>query len=83
MLRPGERDRRHGNQKTLWSKIVPIIKTSIKEVMDNNPNSPFWQRMTSTPAFKKFEKELDNIMSVSVKYGKPYNNLTPEELKNE
>lgn len=62
---------------------MPIIKTSIKEVMDNNPNSPFWQRMTSTPAFKKFEKELDNIMSVSVKYGKPYNNLTPEELKNE
>ena len=60
-----------------------IIKTSIKEVMDDDPNSPFWQRTTSTPAFKKFETELDNIMAVSLKYGKPYNNLTPKELKNE
>ena len=62
---------------------MPVIKTSLAEVMNDDPNSPFWQAMTSTPAFKKFEKELDNIMSVSVKYGKPYNNLTPEELKND
>ena len=47
------------------------------------PNSPFWKSMSSTPAFKKFEKELDNIMSVSLKYGKPYNELTSDELKNE
>ena len=62
---------------------MTVIKTSIAEVMNDNPNSPFWKRISSTPEFKKFEKELDNIMSVSVKYGKPYNNLTPEELKNE
>ena len=62
---------------------MPVIKTSLAEVMNDDPNSPFWQAMTSTPAFKLFEKELDNIMSVSVKYGKPYNNLTPEELKDD
>ena len=61
---------------------MPIIKTSLAEVMNDDPNSPFWQAMTSTPAFKLFEKELDNIMSVSLKYNKPYNDLTAEELKN-
>jgi hypothetical protein len=62
--------------------MIPI-KTSIKEVMNDDPNSPFWKRISSTPEFKKFEKELDNIMSVSVKYNKSYNDLTAEELKNE
>lgn len=62
---------------------MPVIKTSIKEVMNDDPNSPFWKKMSSTPAFNKFEKELDNIMRVSLKYGKPYNELTSDELKNE
>ena len=61
---------------------MPVIKTSLTEVMNDDPNSAFWQRMNSTPEFKKFEKELDNIMSVSVKYNKSYNDLTAEELKN-
>jgi hypothetical protein len=50
--------------------------------MNDDPNSPFWQAMTSTPAFEQFEKELDNIIAVSLKYNKPYNDLTAEELKN-
>jgi hypothetical protein len=50
--------------------------------MNDDPNSPFWQTTTSTPAFKLFEKELDNIIAVSLKYNKPYNDLTAEELKN-
>jgi len=62
---------------------MTVIKTSLAEVMNDDPNSPFWKRISSTPAFKKFEKELDNIMSFSVKYNKPYNKLTPEELRNE
>ena len=62
---------------------MTVIKTSLAVVMNDDLNSPFWKSISSTPEFKKFEKELDNIMSISVKYGKPYNNLTPEELKNE
>jgi hypothetical protein len=62
---------------------MPVIKTSLAEVMNDDPNSPFWQAMTSTPAFKLFEKELDNIIAVSLKYNKLYNDLTAEELKNE
>ena len=61
---------------------MPVIKTSLAEVMNDDPNSPFWQAMTSTPAFKLFEKELDNIIAVSLKYNKLYNDLTAEELKN-
>ena len=61
---------------------MPVIKTSLAEVMNDDPNSPFWQAMTSTPAFTLFEKELDNIIAVSLKYNKPYNDLTAEELKN-
>jgi hypothetical protein len=61
---------------------MPVIKTSLAEVMNDDPNSPFWQTTTSTPAFKLFEKELDNIIAVSLKYNKTYNDLTAEELKN-
>lgn len=61
---------------------MTVIKTSIAEVMNDDPNSPFWQTTTSTPAFKLFEKELDNIIAVSLKYNKTYNDLTAEELKN-
>ena len=62
---------------------MPVIKTSLAEVMNDDPNSPFWKRMSSTSAFKLFEKELDNIIAVSVKYNKPYNDLTAEELKDD
>ena len=62
---------------------MPVIKTSLAEVMNDDSNSPFWQAMTSTPAFKLFEKELDNIIAVSLKYNKPYNYLTAEELKDD
>ena len=62
---------------------MPVIKTSLAEVMNDDPNSPFWKRMSSTSAFKLFEKELDNFIAVSLKYNKLYNDLTAEELKNE
>ena len=62
---------------------MPVIKTSLAEVMNDDPNSPFWKKMSSTSAFKLFEKELDNIIAVSLKYNKLYNDLTAEELKNE
>lgn len=62
---------------------MTVIKTSMREISSDNPNSPFWKAISSTPAFNQFEKDLDIIMKISLKYRKPYNELTSEELKNE
>jgi len=55
-------------------------KTSIREVLSDDPNSPFWQRMLNSPGYERFVEDLDYIMSQSEKHNKPFNQIDPSDL---
>lgn len=55
-------------------------KISLDEVMNDDPNSQFWQHMSNNPQFKKFEHDLKYILDQSHKHGKSYNNIDPSKL---
>lgn len=56
-------------------------KTSIQEVLSDDPDSPFWQRMVNSPDYERFVEDLDYIMSESQRLAKPFNQIDPKDLK--
>lgn len=55
-------------------------KVSIKDVMNDDPNSPFWQTIMSNPEYAAFEQDLDYILKQSNKHGKPFKDIESEKL---
>lgn len=62
---------------------MKAIKTSIKEVFNDNPNSPFWTRIRARHDYAQFEKDIAQIMEESVKHNMPYNQIPKDKLKND
>lgn len=46
---------------------MKAIKTSIKEVFNDDPNSPFWTRIRSRHDYAQFEKDIAQIMAEKVR----------------
>jgi hypothetical protein len=59
---------------------MKAYKTSIKEVFSDDLNNPFWQRLTASPGYKKFEDDLAHIIEESFKHNMPYNQIPKDKL---
>jgi hypothetical protein len=59
---------------------MKAYKTSIKEVLGDDPNSLFWQRIRANPEYKKFEEDLAHINEQSLKHNMPYNQIPKDKL---
>ena len=56
------------------------MKVSLDEVMSDDPSSPFWQHMKSSPDYGKFEQDIAYIMQQSSKHQKPFNDIDSGQL---
>jgi hypothetical protein len=47
-------------------------KVSVKQVLSDDMDNPFWSSLQSNPNYASFEQEIDHIIDQSKKHGKPY-----------
>lgn len=56
------------------------IKVTLDQVLDDNLNNPFWQRIMSNPEYAALEKDLDYILKQSRKHGRSFVDIDSAEL---
>lgn len=71
--------------KRQWPNILeqPVTQfkpVTIKDVLSDDPTSPFWQRMLNSPDYERFAEDLDHIISESQRLGRPFNQIDPQDL---
>lgn len=58
---------------------MKTIKTKLSDVLNDDLNNPFWQRIQSTPQYAAYEQEVKRIMHISMQHGKPYVDIDKQD----